>query len=120
MKKNTTWLIIGGAVVLIAGLGFVLLRKPKKNLTEPNQTSEEEKKPEASLVSFELVGFVKNPALQTISVRSMPSFVSDTKKVLESFTTVYARPSSNKGWSEISEDNETVLGYVPNETLRKL
>jgi LPXTG-motif cell wall-anchored protein len=30
MKKNYTWLIVGGAVVLIAGLGFILLRKPKE------------------------------------------------------------------------------------------
>jgi LPXTG-motif cell wall-anchored protein len=120
MKKNNTWLIIGGAVVLIAGLGFVLLRKPKKDLTQPNQTLVPDQKPETSVKSFELVGFVQKPGLTTISVRTMPSFLSSTKKVLESFTTVYARPSSNKGWSEISEDNETVLGYLPNETLRKL
>ena len=30
MKKNYTWLIVGGAFVLIASLGFILLRKPKE------------------------------------------------------------------------------------------
>jgi LPXTG-motif cell wall-anchored protein len=124
MKKNKVWFIIGGAVVLIAGLGFILLRKPKEKEEEGGSVIEVDptaQKPETSTqLSFELVGFAQKPGVTTISVRTSPNLISSTKKNLESFITVYARPSNVKGWSEVSEDNETVLGYVPNEVLRKL
>ena len=103
-------------------MAFVLLRKPKAKKEDVGSSNVpmNDTKPENSQVPFELVGFVQKPGLTSISVRQFPSFMSGTSKNLESFVTVYARPSSSKAWSEISEDNQTVLGYLPNEVLRKL
>lgn len=123
MKKiNNTTLIIGGAIVLIGGLAFMLLRKPKSKLDDTTASDDkvDTTKPENSSSSFELVGFAQKPGSTSISVLKMPSLMSGVSKQLESFITVYARPASSKGWSEISEDNETILGYLPNEVLRKL
>lgn len=117
MKKiNTTTLIIGGAIILIGGLAYVLLRKPKSKGTEPVDNT----KPESSPMAFELVGLVQKANVPTVSVLTGPYGMASKVKDLESFVTVYARPSSTKGWVEISEDNQTVLGYLPQDALRKI
>lgn len=117
MKKlNTTTLIIGGAVFAIGVLGYFLLRKPKSKKNEPVDNT----KPESSPMAFEMVGFVQKPNDPTVSILTGPYAMASKVKELESFVTVYARPSSTKGWVEISEDNQTVLGYLPQEALRKL
>ena len=129
MKKiNNTALIIGGAIVLIGGLAFMLLRKPKPKLNNAdsndnvvdNTNTNTNTAPVSSSKEFELVGFVQKPGVTNYSVLTAPFMFSGKKKDLESFTTVYARPSSTNGWMEVSEDNKTVLGYVPNLVLRKL
>ncbi len=76
-------------------------------------------KPEVSGPSFEIMGFVQKSNTPNVNILSGPTLFSGTAKKVESFTTIYARPSKS-GWFEVSEDGTTTLGYVPNGTLRKL
>jgi hypothetical protein len=134
MKKGMgTWLIVGGAVLVIGALGFILLRKPKDDkksdasndpMSPPNPNTSgggviDAPKPEVSGPSFELMGFVQKKNTPNVNILSGPTLFSGTAKKVESFTTIYARPSKS-GWFEVSEDGTTTLGYVPNGTLRKL
>jgi hypothetical protein len=131
MKKGMgTWLIVGGAVVVIGALGFFLLRKPKDDkksdasndvMSPPNTSGGviDAPKPEVSGPSFELMGFVQKKNTPNVNILSGPTLFSGIAKKVESFTTIYARPSKS-GWFEVSEDGTTTLGYVPNGTLRKL
>jgi hypothetical protein len=132
MKKGMgTWLIVGGAVVVIGALGFFLLRKPKGDkksdasndvMSSPNTSGGiviDAPKPEVSGPSFEVMGFVQKSNTPNVNILSGPTLFSGIAKKVESFTTIYARPSKS-GWFEVSEDGTTTLGYVPNGTLRKL
>ena len=113
MKKGmTTWLIVGGAVVLIGTLGFILLRKPKE------EVKEDPKEPTKS--DYELFGFVQKSNTPNVSILKGPMLFSGTLKEVENFTSIYARPSSTKGWWEVSDDGKTTIGYVPDGTLRKI
>jgi hypothetical protein len=132
MKKGmTTWLIVGGAVVLIGAVGFFLLRKPKGQESTssadntPNPTTNdagsvvvvEETKP--AEVPYVNMGFVQKSNTPLVTILKGPTLFSGQAKKVENFTTIYARPSKS-GWYEVSEDGVTTLGYVPNGTLRKL
>jgi hypothetical protein len=134
MKKGMgTWLIVGGAVVVIGALGFFLLRKPKdkKNsdagndvMSAPNPNTSggilvDAPKPEVSGPSYEVMGFVQKSNTPNVNILNGQTLFSGIAKKVESFTTIYARPSKS-GWFEVSEDGVTTLGYVPNGTLRKL
>ncbi len=128
-----TWLIVGGAVVVIGALGFFLLRKPKdkKNsdagndvMSAPNPNTSggilvDAPKPEVSGPSYEVMGFVQKSNTPNVNILNGQTLFSGIAKKVESFTTIYARPSKS-GWFEVSEDGVTTLGYVPNGTLRKL
>lgn len=128
------WLIVGGAVVVIGVLGFILLRKPKEQQTSGNTgdtipetlptTSGTDvvttPAPQApSGPKFEVMGFVQKSNTPNVNILKGPTLFSGVAKKVESFTTIYARPSKS-GWFEVSEDGTTTLGYVPNGTLRKL
>jgi hypothetical protein len=131
MKKGmTTWLIVGGAVVLIGTLGFILLRKPKDK--EPTGSDDDMKKPNTNdgsgvvvtntptQAAYELMGFVQKSNTPNVSILKGPMLFSGTLKEVENFTSIYARPSSTKGWWEVSDDGKTTIGYVPDGTLRKI
>ena len=130
MKKGMgTWLIVGGAVVLIGTLGFFLLRKPKEKA--PTGSADNMPKPNTNdgggvivsntptEASYELLGFVQKSNTPNVNILKGPTLFSAIAKKVESFTTIYARPSKS-GWFEVSDDGTTTLGYVPNGTLRKL
>lgn len=132
MKKGMgPWLIVGGAVVVIGVLGFILLRKPKEQQTSGNTGSTTPETlpttsgtdvvttPAPSGPSFEVMGFVQKSNTPNVNILKGPTLFSGVAKKVESFTTIYARPSKS-GWFEVSEDGTTTLGYVPNGTLRKL
>jgi LPXTG-motif cell wall-anchored protein len=132
MKKGmTTWLIVGGAVVLIGAVGFFLLRKPKEKATTgggdvtpmPNTNDDGG----GVVVSntpiekpFENMGFVQKSNTPFVSILKDPTLFSGVVKKVESFTSTYARPSSKNGWWEVSDDGVTTIGYVPNGVLRKI
>jgi len=131
MKKGmTTWLIVGGAVVLIGTLGFILLRKPKGKA--PSGSGDNMPKPNTNdgggvIVSntpteaaYELMGFVKKSNTPFITILKDPTLFSGEVKKVENFTAIFARPSSKSGWFEVSDDGVTTIGYVPNGTLRKI
>lgn len=135
MKKGMgTWLIVGGAVLVIGALGFILLRKPKDDkksdasndpMSPPNPNTSGggvigEPKPEVSGPSFELMGFVQKSNTPNVNILSSPTLFSGVVRQVESFTSIFARPSSKSGWWEVSDDRTTILGYVPNGTLRKM
>ena len=131
MKKGmTTWLIVGGAVVLIGAVGFILLRKPKDQ--EPTATDDVLPKTNTNdggsnvvvnntptEAAYENMGFVQKSNTPLVAILKDPTLFSGVVKKVESFTSIYARPSKS-GWYEVSEDGVTTLGYVPNGTLRKL
>ena len=126
----TTWLIVGGAVVLIGTLGFILLRKPKDKA--PKQSGDMVPMPNTNdggsvVVSntptetpYEVMGFVQKSNTPLVAILKDPTLFSGVVKKVESFTSIYARPSSKSGWIEVSDDGVALLGYVPNGTLRKL
>jgi hypothetical protein len=131
MKKGmTTWLIVGGAVVLIGTLGFILLRKPKDKA--PNSSANNTPSPNTNdgggvVVSntpteaaYENMGFVQKSNTPLVAILKDPTLFSGVVKKVESFTSTFARPSSKSGWWEVSDDGVTTIGYVPNGTLRKL
>jgi hypothetical protein len=131
MKKGmTTWLIVGGAVVLIGTLGFILLRKPKDKT--PSGSGDNMPKPNTNdgggvIVSntpteaaYELMGFVQKSNTPFVTILKDPTLLSGEVKKVENFTAIFARPSSKSGWWEVSDDGVTTIGYVPNGTLRKL
>ena len=126
----TTWLIVGGAVVLVGALGFVLLRKPKEDAANtgannPNSSTTgtgeiivDNTKPSGS--AYEVMGFVQKSNTPLVAILKGPMLLSGKLKDVESFTSIYARPSNKSGWWEVSDDGVTTIGYVPNGTLRKL
>lgn len=133
MKKGmSTWLIVGGAVVLVGALGFILLRKPKEEQSSGNTGVANPPSPSgtggvvvdntapSAASNYEVMGFVQKKNTPNVSVLKDSTLFSGVAKKLESFTSVYARPSTKSGWWEVSEDGTTLLGYVPNGTLRKL
>ena len=130
MKKGmTTWLIVGGAVVLIGALGFILLRKPKdKETTGGGDVMPKPNTNDGGVVvsntpteaAYENMGFVQKSNTPLVSILKDPTLFSGVVKKVENFTSIYARPSSKSGWIEVSDDGVALLGYVPNGTLRKL
>lgn len=131
MKKGmTTWLIVGGAVVLIGTIGFILLRKPKDKA--PSGSGDNLPKPNTndggsvivgntpSEAAYEVMGFVQKSNTPLVAILKDPTLFSGVVKKVENFTSIYARPSSKSGWFEVSDDGVSLLGYVPNGTLRKL
>ncbi len=126
----TTWLIVGGAVVLIGAVGFFLLRKPKEKATTGggDVTPMPNTNDGGSVVvsntpietPYEVMGFVQKSNTPLVAILKDPTLFSGVVKKVESFTSIYARPSSKSGWIEVSDDGVALLGYVPNGTLRKL
>jgi hypothetical protein len=131
MKKGITpWLIVGGAVVLIGAVGFFLLRKPKDQAPK----ADDDVMPTSntndgggvvvsntpSEAPYENMGFVQKSNTPLVAILKEPTLFSGVVKKVESFTSTFARPSSKSGWWEVSDDGVTLLGYVPNGTLRKL
>jgi hypothetical protein len=111
MKKGMgTWLIVGGAVLVIGALGFILLRKPKDDkksdanndvMSPSNDNTSgggvvDAPKPEVSGPSFEIMGFVQKSNTPNVNILSGPTLFSGTAKKVESFTTIYARPSQKR------------------------
>lgn len=125
MKKEiSTLLIVGGAVVVIGTLGYFLLRKNKNitnkpELKKPNTTDGLTDTPLQQGPSFELMGFVQKTNTPNVNILSNPTLFSSIVKKVESFTSIYARPSKN-GFHEVSDDGTTIIGYVPNGMIRKL
>ncbi len=61
-----------------------------------------------------------NTTGDNLNVRSTPSLKGTIVTQLESFVSIFARPSNVKGWSEVSNDKNSLLGYVSTQYLRKL
>ena len=61
-----------------------------------------------------------NTSGDNLNVRSTPSLKGAIVTQLESFVSIFARPSNVKGWSEVSNDKNSILGYVSTQYLRKL
>ena len=61
-----------------------------------------------------------NTTGDNLNVRSTPSLKGAIVAQLESFVSIFARPSNVKGWSEVSNDKNSILGYVSTQYLRKL
>lgn len=149
MKKNYTWLIVGGAVVLIAGLGFILLRKPKEKEEKVGSVVEVDPTASLSSTSTELTEEQKNAIIAAnvaltnpilglfmntgaskqayqvktlgnkLNIRKTPSGTGVLVKQVANGSTLYGNPSQVAGWYEVSEDGSKIIGYASSLYLVK-
>lgn len=150
MKKASsgTIILVVTTIAVISVLGFLLLKKPPmvapptgKDTTPPPSNDVASKifnagKSVGDIISGAVtnvlnVGDLKKGANQyelyainttgdNLNVRSKPSSKGAIVTQLESFVSIFARPSNVKGWSEVSNDKNSILGYVSTQYLRKL
>ena len=150
MKKASsgTVILVVTTIAVIGVLGFLLLKKPKvaapekeKDTPQPPSNDISDKiinvgKSVGDIISGTVsnvlsVGDLKKGANEyqlyaiktsgsNLNVRSKPNSKASVVTQLESIVSIYARPSNVKGWSEVSNDKNSVLGYVSTQYLRKL
>lgn len=150
MKKASsgTIILVVTTIAVIGVLGLLLLKKPPmvapptgKDTIPPPSNDVASKifnagKSVGDIISGTItnvlsVGDLKKGANQyelyainttgdNLNVRSKPSSKGAIVTQLESFVSIFARPSNVKGWSEVSNDKNSILGYVSTQYLRKL
>lgn len=147
-SKGTIILVVS-TIAVIGVLGFLLLKKPPmvtpptgKDTTPPPPSNDVANKIfnagksvgdiiSGAVTNVLSVGDLKKGANQyelyainttgdNLNVRSTPSLKGAIVTQLESFVSIFARPSNVKGWSEVSNDKNSILGYVSTQYLRKL
>jgi hypothetical protein len=147
--SSGTIILVVSTIAVIGVLGFLLLKKPKvvapptgKDTTPPPPSNDVSNKIinagksvgdiiSGTITNVLNVGDLKKGANQyelyainttgdNLNVRSKPSSKGAIVTQLESFVSIFARPSNVKGWSEVSNDKNSILGYVSTQYLRKL
>jgi hypothetical protein len=147
--SNGTIILVVSTIAVIGVLGFLLLKKPPmvtpptgKDTTPPPPSNDVANKIfnagksvgdiiSGAVTNVLSVGDLKKGANQyelyainttgdNLNVRSTPSLKGAIVTQLESFVSIFARPSNVKGWSEVSNDKNSILGYVSTQYLRKL
>jgi len=147
--SSGTIILVVSTIAVIGVLGFLLLKKPPmvapptgKDTTPPPPSNDVSNKIinagksvgdiiSGTITNVLNVGDLKKGANQyelyainttgdNLNVRSKPSSKGAIVTQLESFVSIFARPSNVKGWSEVSNDKNSILGYVSTQYLRKL
>jgi hypothetical protein len=141
-KFSGTVVVVVSSLAVITFLGYLLMRKSKATIPAIIPTTKDQDKNSifnagqgigdiiantpmtlqsikpASGVPFELYAIKTSGS--NLNLRDKPATSGKVLKSLEPFISVYARPSSVKGWMEVSEDGKQLVGYASSGYLRKL